>query len=377
MSLTIPTVDELYTAARAETEARDPSLTDWNDGSALDGVTGGGVILADQIIRIGLDRFAGRMIATATGSDLDSAVTDRYPDLPRNLASASIGTLHVTRGGSTGILTIPAGTQARATVNGRTITVATISAAYMPAVSSYYDVVARCTETGTAGNLPPNSLTAFVSALAGDATATVNNLDYFAGGTADESDDAYRARAQAYPATLRKGTIAALEEGALTVPGVAYVTVDESYVETLGEVRVYVGDPDGRGNSALSDLVETELENWRAAGVRVTVYPSSREEITLSLTVYVLRGQGSDALSAACRAAVIGYAGALAPSIPLYLSAAEAAAYGVSPASSGGSIRGAVASCDDAVGDTVSPSAAYHAIRVTDTTITVTLVEVA
>lgn len=376
MTLTIPTADELYAAAQAETQARQANLTDWAEGSALDAITGGGVLLADQSIRIALYQASQSMIATAVDDGLDAAVTDKYPDLTRREETASIGILHIIRGGSTGILTVPAGTQVTATIAGRTVTVETDADASMAAVASYVDVNATCTETGTVGNLAPNSLFTFASPLSGDATATVNNLDRFVGGFPAETDDAYRARAQAYPLTLRRATVSALEQGALTVPGVAYVTIDESEVETTGIVNVYVGDPDGRGNLALSTLVETELDNWRAAGVRLAVYPSTREEVTVTVTVYVQAGRGSDALKAACAAAIIAYGDSLAPNMDMYLSAIEAAAIGVSPATLGGYILGAVAASVDATGETIDPTAAYNALRVTSTTLTVTFSEV-
>lgn len=371
MSLTIPTAAQLYAAARAEAQARQPALTDWSDGSALDALTGAGVILADQSIRIGLDAFAARMVATATGEDLDAAVTDRYPTLTRREASAAVVTLTFTRGSSTGSLSIPAGTQVRATVNGVQITFATDDDVTMDAASTTVDALATCTATGTAGNIAAGLLTTLPTPISGDSTATVTNAERAVGGAAAESDDAYRARAQAYPLTLTRGTVSALESGALTVPGVAYVTVDESLLATDDRVYVYVGDPDGRGNAALSDAVEVVLEDYRAAGVMVTVLPADREEVDLTVAVSVRAGRTTDALAAACRAAVLAYTDSLAPNQRLYLSAVEAACIAVST-----DVLGAQASSTAGTGQYLTVSSPQNALRTTVADLTLTLVAV-
>lgn len=371
MSLSIPTAAQLYAAARAEAQARQPSLTDWSEGSALDALTGAGVILADQSIRIGLDALAARMVATATGSDLDAAVTDRYPALTRRAASSAVATLTLTRGGSTGALSIPAGTLARATVNGVQITFATDDDATMDAAGDTVDVIATCTATGTSGNVGAGLITTLPTALAGDVTATVTNSARAVGGAAAESDDAYRARAQAYPLTLTRGTVSALESGALTVPGVAHVTVDESLIAADDCVYVYVGDPDGRGNAALSAAVAAVIEDYRAAGVLVTVLPAEREDVDLTVVVSVRQGRTTDALAAACRAAVIAYADGLAPSQRLYFSAVEAACIAVST-----DVLGAQASSTAGTGQYLSVSEPQNALRTTVAGLTLTLLAV-
>lgn len=371
MSLTIPTADELYAAAQAEIQARNASLTDFSPGSALDAITGAGVVLADQSIRIGLDAMQARMIATATGADLDAAVTDRYPTLTRRAASAAVGSVTISRGGATGAVSVPLGTQIRGTVTGQTVTVTTTEAATMAADADDVSVAAECTSTGPTGNVAAGVLTAFVTPLADDTTATVTNSARFAGGADAESDSAYRARAQAYPLTLRRATKSALATGALTVPGVAYVTVDESMLDTDQRVYVYVGDPDGRANDTLADLVAVELEDWRAAGVLVTVLAAEREEVDLTVVVYVAPGTATAALTAACRAAVLAYTDSLSPNQRLYLSAAQAAALGASA-----DVRGAVATSTATTGAYVEVTDPQNALRVTAGDLTLTLVEI-
>lgn len=372
MAVDIPTAAELYDAYKAEVQARQSTLTDWSEGSALDALAGATAIGADQSIRIGVDAFTARQVATATGDDLDAAVTDRYPTLTRKAAAASVGTLRFSRGDGVAAITVPAGTTARATVSGRTVSFTTDTVATMAADEDTVDVLATCTETGTAGNVAAGAVTVLPVALVDDSTATVTNPDRFVGGSAEESDDTYRARAQAYPQTLAKATVAALEAGARTVPGVRYVTVDESLLDSTDRVYVYVGDPDGRGNTALADAVTTEMVNYRAAGVRVVVLAAAREEVSATVVVYVAAGKSSDALAAACRAAVVAYAAGLGPNTPIYLSAIEAACIATST-----DVRGATATSSDSVdGVTIPVSAAQNALRIVVGDLTLSLTEV-
>ncbi len=366
MSATIPTFDDLYNAAKAETQARQPALTDYSDGSALDAITGGGAVLADMQIRADLDAAAAKYIAIATGADLDTAVTDIFPACVRQAESASVGTLTFTRGGSSGVVEILAGTVVTATVNGQTVTFTTDTNVYM--TGSTVNASAHCSATGTVGNVAAGVVTKIPTPIPDDTTATVTNADRFVGGAATETDDAYRARAQAYPLTLRRGTVAALEEGALSVPGVSYVTVDESLLSTDATVYVYVGDPDGRGNAALAALVATELENWRAAGVLVVVDPAAREEVSVGLAVTVKAGAGTDALKTAIRAAVLAYTSSIASGAPMYLSALESAAIRVSS-----DVRGAVAIITGGVpaADGVTPTVPQNALRCLSSALTV------
>ena len=364
--MTVPTFASIYAQGQAEAVAHDPLLTDWNDGSVNDAVIGAGAVLADQSIRIGLDGFKARFIATAEGDDLDAAVVDRYPELTRNLASGAVGTVTFDRGTNTGSIFVDAGTSIRATVNGTTYSFTTDAAATIDAAADTVDVNATCTVTGSGGNVAAGTVTTIASTIADDLTGdmTVTNADRFVGGSVDESDDDYRARAQAYPSTLSDGTVSALELAAVGVPGVSYATVDES---TVGIVYVYVSDADGRGNSALSDAAQAAVDAVRSAGVLVECVAAAREEVDLSVVCYVLAGTGTATLKAAVSAAVLRYTNGLAPGESLYLSAAEAAAIGVST-----SVRGATASSTAGTGASVAPTVSENALRVVSPVITFT-----
>lgn len=371
MPVEVPTFDALYTVVQSEIQTRNPALTDFNQGSALDSLTGAGAIAADESIRIGIKTFATKFLDTATGADLDALVADRYPDMGERTAETyAVVPLIFTRGDAIGVLEIPAGTACRASVNGQTLTFETNAAAYIAVGDDEVEAIATCTTAGRSGNVAEDTITTIVDAIPGDATATVTNAERAVGGAAEETDDDLRARARRYHGTLRKATVGALEVAALTVPGVRFATVDESRMapEDGGYVSVYVGDPDARANSALAALVDAALDDVRAAGVDVRVTSAEREEVDIEVNVVVRRGSDRTGIVTAVRAAIVAYVGSLAAGDTLYLSQLDAAVCSVSSDVLGCSIAAPTVDKE--------PSDNYKAIRVLDADLSVTVTEV-
>lgn len=360
--MNLPTFQQIYDAGKNEVQASNSSLTDFNDGSVLDAVTAGGAVMADEAIRVLLRLFAAQFVDTATGTDLDALAADRF-GLERKGASASVGGLTFAQSsGST--FTVPAGTVCRATVGGRSVTFTTDAAVDVPS-GTPADVNATCTATGPSGNVDVGTITTVVDTLS--TTCTVTNAGRFVGGAIKEADPAFRDRIRRFYTTQRRATLAALEAGALSVPGVYFAAVEERISgEDYMYVAITVGDPDGRGNSALALAVGDEIINWRAAGVTVWVYPSEREEITLSLTV-TISGGDQDTLRTLIRSAIVAYTDQLAPGATLYISQAITAACDASSLVMGVSM---VAPIED-----VAPTEAANALRVLPTAIAIAFVE--
>lgn len=370
MPVELPTFDELYEVGKAEIQERNPLLTDFSEGSNLDAVTGGGAALADETIRLLVELFSHQFVDTAAGEDLEALALDRF-GLTRNPAAASVGTLTYTRGAASGVLTISAGNVYKATVNGVSVTFAADVDTDLAADEDEVDFTATCTATGPTGNVAIGTVTTIVDAVVGDTGATVTNADRFVGGAVEETDDAFRDRIRRYFGTLRKGTVAALEAAALAVPGVSFAAVDESNAAPAdgAYVSVYVGDPDARGNDALSALVDAALEDVRAAGIDVRTTAADRDEISLSMTLYVRAGADTGGIGTAARAAVLAYTDSLPPNTSFYASGAEAAAFGVSPDMRGAKVTTPVA-------ETTAPGASHKAIRVNAEDLAFTFVEV-
>ncbi len=367
----IPTFDELYATAKTEVQARQPTLKDWREGSTLDAVTGGGAMLADEVIRVIVHAMMTLWIDTAEGADLDALAADRFPGLtPRKAASAAVVTLRYTRGALTGVIAIPAGTTYRAVVDGQTLLYDVDDGAEMAAADTTTTFTATCTTTGVDGNVAPGEIDEIVDAITGDTGAAITNPDYAVGGAAAEDDATFRDRIKRYFGTLRKGTVAAIETAGGDVAGARFATVDESAIAFAdgGYVSVYIGDPDGRGNAALAALAATAIEEVRAAGIEVRCVASEREEFAVAMTLYVRTGADTAAIKAAARAAVLDYMGRHPPGRTLYYSRLEAAAMVSSD------VRGAVVTTP--TGETKTPSAAYKALRVPSASLTLTITEI-
>ncbi len=320
----IPTFAELYAAAQAEIQSRNSALTDFEEGSALDAVTGASSILADEATRVVVDQFAAQFFATATGQDLDDLAFDRIR-LLRNEASTSTATLTWTRVAS-GSYVIPAGTTFAATnANGETVTFTSDAAVAVGGGDVTVDIDVTADAVGRASNVDVGTITTVVDTAASDPSATVSNATRAAGGSAAETDAAFRERIAAFYGSVQRGTRAALEFGAKTVSGVSIATVVEDYPITY----VYVGDPDGSGNPSLAALVATELENWRATGSYVTVLGSTREEVALSLSIVLDVDElpaDLTTLSAAVKTAIEAYGDTLGAGSTAYRTLIECAA---------------------------------------------------
>lgn len=358
MTVAIPSFADLYDAAKAEMQSRDARLTDFNAGSALDALTGGSAILADEVIRIALHLAKAAFVNEATGADLDMRITD-LGGPARNAASAASVQLFLVRGAYVGAYTINPGTQITGTApDGSTVTFTTATGATIGAPEAEEPFTATCTVTGRAGNVPEDTLVTISGLPTG---LTIEQRERAAGGAAEETDDAYRARYRLWIQSLRRATLAALELGARSVAGVDLVTI----AELEGYVAVYIGDPDAGGNAGLVADVETALDDYRAAGVEVRVYASEREE--LDFTIEVTTRAGSTLSASEVRAAAIAFLDAYPTATTLYLSQFEAAIHDIDSPGLGPEERVVlsvtVTADDDPTAREISPSAAYKAIR--------------
>lgn len=368
MSTAVPTFQQLYDAFRAEVQSRRSDLTDWNEGSVLDAIGGASAMLADESMRYFLALFGELYFDSAVGDALDRLALDRL-GLTRKPATAAYGTVTWTKGDSSAAYTIPAGTSFRATLtDGSSYTASALYDVAIRADQASVGVSVQADLAGRVSNLAEGTLDEVAAPLSADPTATATNAAALAGGADEETDSAFRDRIRRYYSTLRRGTVAALETGALSVPGVAFVSIDESTIEDDGIVRVYVGDPDARANDTLATLVEAELLNWRAAGVMVMVFGSERQEESLTLEIDVERGSDLVTLADAVRSGVVGYGDELPPNRLARLSRIQSACHQAS--------RQVLASTVTSHTGDIEPDDAFKAIRFTSETITLLFTEV-
>ena len=265
-----PSFDELYNAGKAELLLRRPDLF-VNEGDVSDVILNAAAAMADKAIQESVANLRKTFINTAEGDDLTTLVQDHF-NIVRQPATYAIGSVTFTR--SAGPLasgSIPSGTVVGTDfdVDGNRVEVTTDGAvSWAASETGSKNVTVTAQVTGISSNVDASTLTNIISNIF-DSNITVTNSSALAGGNDEESDDELRERARTFSSTLRRGTLAALEYGALTVDTVRTAKADEDV--STGIVNLYVADETGTGNTEMVAAVSDEIDNWRCAGVNVNV----------------------------------------------------------------------------------------------------------
>lgn len=268
----------------------------------------------------------GTFADTARGEQLDRLAYDRY-GLTRQSATPSRTAIKFTRGvGLAG--TIAAGTRMQ-TSTGLQFSLDSEFAVPAGAFSAYG--YATCTTSGLATNTGASTINIFVDAPF-DPTITIDNyLEPATGGADAETDTAFRGRINGFFPTLRRGTLGAIQYGALQVPGVAVATAAELLNPTSGfpaaYVQLIVGDANGLASAPIVQAVRDELVNWRAAGIPVEVLGGIARNVPVTWNnLAVQLGFDQSTVISQVRAVTSAVAQYLAPGQTLYRSTLIAAA---------------------------------------------------
>jgi uncharacterized phage protein gp47/JayE len=156
---------------------------------------------------------------------------------------------------------------------------ATIQDYVVPAGSISATIQVYCTVAGVVGNLPLSTIDVMNTPLANVRSCT--NTQAFQTGQDPETPDAMRARFQSYVKSLAKGTKSAIEYGTRSVTNITGCYVSEQ----VGLITVYAHDANGNLDSSLQSSVVGALQNYRPAGIPVTVLPVTRLSQDISVTV--------------------------------------------------------------------------------------------
>lgn len=258
----------------------------FTEGSDINIVTAGAAAMGDEALNFLCGRIAALFLDSAEGEDLDRLVQDRFsPTIRRKEATPAVVTLEYTRvTGVLGPISEGIGKKLR-TENGTEFELQQVMS--MAAGSTGpISVIAQATGAGTAGNVSAETITQFVDAPS-DVNLVVTNLAVAAGGADVETDASLRARARDFFRTARRGTLAAIEFGALTVQGVAQATavevVDAATGRPTGPIQLSIADANGQANEILADAVERTLLEFRAGGIIVDVLPSTPVFVTIKI----------------------------------------------------------------------------------------------
>lgn len=253
--------------------------------------------------------YRSAFLETAEGANLDKVVA--LVGVTRRPAGIAMVRVRFPRApGSTGRVTIPAGTVVADPEGNRFATVAPL--VLEPGEPSREVLAAgrsRSTPAVAAGAI--DRLEVLVAGV-----APPSNAEAAAPAAAAETDDELRRRARGALAVAARGTLDALRFGILAVPGVKDVTVVEFPHGVSGEIRVDVAYE--RADDAEAEAaVRERIEDLRPAGVRVDPVPASSLALQVSV-VLTLAGEGVPAsalgeLEAGLQARVAAFVRSLPP----------------------------------------------------------------
>ncbi len=258
---------DLLDQGQAEAEVRRPDLI-FADGDITLAQLHAAAAMADAVIRFSSQAFRDSFIDGATGDALTDLVNDHL-NIQRQPATPAEVTQSFSRLAPGASGTIPAGTTVgtETTADGVQIKFTTDAAIAVDGTTGPFTGPATATEDGPDGNVAADTINQIIDPLFDDFQVT--NPAVSGGGNNEESDEDLRARARSFFATLRRGTLAALETGALEVSTVRVANATEN--NETGQVNVLVSDADGNSTAEMVSDVETELEEWRCAGTNLAV----------------------------------------------------------------------------------------------------------
>lgn len=334
-----PNFRTLFQIARNEALVRNAQLTQDaidREGSDANILIASAVAAADEVVGQQVTVTSGLFLDSASGDALDRLLFDRY-GLVRKVASAAVGSVAFsTTVANPSPFTIPSGTQLSTstglkfeTVGGMLFPAGTTGPVYVTVRS----LLAGANQQAAIGTI--NSLVGTVPSAPNDLTVT--NPIATAGASDRESDTEFRERGRSFYTTVQRGTLSAITQGALSVPGVVsastYEFLDSSglpnkrvacviadkYTDSLANYTVVPPVYEAQ-SKVLAQQVFNALEAYRPAGVFVQVQLAQVVPLPVSLALSFKAGVDIDVTANAARAAIANYINNLQPGDDLYLS---------------------------------------------------------
>lgn len=319
----LPTRLDLFAIGRDFVTQRatkiDPAQIDI-EGSDVNLFVGVASVIGDQIVKQLAYRTGALTLDGSDDEDLDRYAFDRY-QLARKGASPARGPARIFRAsfvGGAGV--IPIGTKIVSNTGFEyiTTTTATLGAADLTTSANV-----RAVEAGKATQVGAGALVRFqnVSGLF-DGTLQVINDGPTAGGEDAEDDDTFRSRIRSFWKTARRGILAAIEFGALSVEGV--VSAQAVEILTTGStparlVQLFISDSTGVASDALAAEVRSALDDFRAAGIQVLISTSLPLIVDISLRLSFRANVDTLTLTDNVRNAVVEFVNSLPVNGTLYV----------------------------------------------------------
>lgn len=315
--LPVKTFNQLVSDQQAALQASQPSFTELTPGSPLLALieANAGMGLFMQYL-VGLALNNTRM-ATSSGTDLDTFgaqfLFGRYP------STAATGLVLFTRYTALNSATVPVGSLLRTTDNSLSFIVIadTTNVYFVPTKNAYvvaagitqFSVLVQCVLGGAIGNILANTLTRIASTLVG--VSAVNNPAPFINGVDSESDASYRARFQGYINSLSRGTLLAIGNAINSTQTGLTFTIQENIASDgsflPGNLLIYYDDGTGSPPSGLTNLLQTNVNNVRSAGVSFSLAPANAIPVSIFLSTSVATGYNKSQMIANLSVAIETY----------------------------------------------------------------------
>lgn len=331
----IPSRTDLFRVARDRVLALNGKLSAeivMRPGTDANVLTAGGSAMADAVAGQLLVVCRGQFLDSSEGEQLDRLAFDRYT-LVRKPAAPSLGTVAFSTVAPVGTaFTIPANT-ALSTSDGiaffTTVATSFPAGSIGPIYVGVRSVLAGFNQQAKVGSI--RSITSTITGAASD--LSVNNTAATAGAADRESDESLRGRCRRFWTTAQRGTLSALESGALAVPGVVRANAIE-VLDTTGKpgrwVQLLISDrftdalvlinqtsaTYNTQSQALARAVFNALSNVRCCGMFVQVIVAQVVMLMVRLDLTFSAGVDPIAVSEVARAVVVSYINGLAPGAP-------------------------------------------------------------
>lgn len=327
-----PGFTDLFRVARDEIVASNARLSvdvvdrEGTDANALVAAMAAvGEEVTAQLVSVNASLF----LDTASGADLDRLVQDRYGMLRKQAAPAFAQIQFTTLAATGSAFSIPSGTEV-ATADGRKFI--TVSAVTFPAASTGpIFVTARSVIAGLDQQVKAGTITSILGSIPGRPNdLAVNNALASFGAADKETDAALRARASNFFTNARRGTLSAIEQGALAVPqvrsakafealegaatpaGMVYLTVADQYTDGLALLTAPVPAYSAQSD-AVREAVAASLSEYRAAGVYVEINVAQVVMQPIKLAIVFSSNVDTETVALAVRAAALSYVNQLQP----------------------------------------------------------------
>lgn len=324
-----PSFEDLLAQFEAEALAQRASLT-FLDGDVSEAQSHGAGAMADAAIRFTVQAFKETFIDGARADSL-TALVDDHLNIQRQPATAAQVTLSFSRTGAGAGFTYPSGSVVASQFDAAGNTVLfTLDVDVTFAGGSNGPVAGTATAqvVGRGGNVGIGTVVRLVDSAI-DPLMVVTNAVIAAGGNDEESDDELKVRARNFWQTLRRGTLGALEFGALRVGSVRIAKATED--PATGLVLLVVTDSDGNSTAQMVSDVVLEIENWRAAGSLVTVTGGTALSVDVTGTLVVNDGVDASVLAPLAILAIEGRMRKQRQGEVLHVQSIQAAAIAVDP----------------------------------------------